>query len=322
MKEVFASRGGFLYDVLRYHLGWVDQRGSPEHTSRRLHFPPALALASCEALSGDFRAAMPAASAIELVYNFTLVHADVQAGTPDRQERPSIWWVWGPSQAINAGDGLHALGRVRVMRLDQRGVPAARVLRGVAALDQACLTLCEGQYMDLNFQDQLMVTSGDFYEMLRRKVGALPGCAAELGALAAGADDAICSKLHGVGSNLGMAWQIAQDTAELWGQGGDGMTVGNVLNKKKSLPLIYVLETASPSTKRELGTIYMKRVLEPQDVSRIIDILDQAGARQYAEGKARELVEQAMAAVEDIGLPSDGSELFRQVAETALGSHP
>jgi geranylgeranyl diphosphate synthase type I len=307
--------------VLRYHLGWVDQRGSPEHTSRRLHFPPALALASCEALSGDFRAALPAASAIELVYNFTLAHADVQAGTPDRQERPSIWWVWGPAQAINAGDGLHALGRVSVMRLEQRGVPAARVLRGVAALDQACLTLCEGQYMDLNFQDQLMVTSGDFYEMLRRKAGALTGCAAELGALAAGADDAACSKLHGVGSKLGMAWQIAQDTAELWGQGGDGMTVGNMLNKKKSLPLVYVLETASPSTKRELGTIYMKRALEPQDVSRIIDMLDQAGARQYAEDKARELVGQGMAAVEDIGLPSEGSELFRQVAEAALGSH-
>ncbi len=319
---MFASRRGFLYDVLRYHLGWVDQRGRPEDTSRRLHFPPALALASCEALSGDFRTALPAASAIELVYNFTLVHADVQAGTPDRQERPSIWWVWGPAQAINAGDGLHALGRITVMRLAQQGVPPPRVLRGVAALDQACLTLCEGQYMDLNFQDQLMVTSGDFYEMLRRKAGALSGCGAELGALAAGADDAACNKLHGVGSKLGMASQIAQDTAELWGHGGDGMTVGNVLNKKKSLPLIYVLETASPSTKRELGTIYMKRVLEPQDVSRIIDILDQAGARQYAEGKARELVEQAMAAVADIGLPSEGSELFRQVAEAALGSHP
>jgi len=322
LKEVFASRRGFLFDVLRYHLGWVDQRGRLENTSRRLHFPPTLALASCEALSGDFHTALPAASAIELVYNFTVVHADVQVGSPDPQERPSIWWVWGPAQAINAGDGLHALGRITVMRLSQQGVPPPRVLQGVAALDQACLTLCEGQYMDLNFQDQLMVTSADFYEMLRRKAGALPGCAAQLGALAASADDAVCSRFHELGSRLGMAWQIAQDIADLWGQGGDGMTVSNVLNKKKSLPLIHVLETASPSTKRELGTIYMKRVLEPQDVSRIVDLLEQAGARQYAEGKARELVQQGIGVLAEIDLAPQGVELFQQVAGMMLGGHP
>lgn len=275
-------------------------------------------MAVCEALSGDFRTALPAAAAIELVYNFTLVHGDVQAGAPDAGDRPNIWWVWGPSQAINAGDGLHAMGRATLMRLAQQGVAADRVLRAVEALDGACMMLCEGQYMDLNFQDQLMVTSGDYHDMIRRKAGALPGCSARLGALAAGADDAVCSQSYEMGCKLGMAWQIAQDLSDFWGRGGDGMTVSNVLNKKKSLPLIYAQESASPSIKRELGAIYMKRVLEPQDVTRIVAILDQANARQYAEGKAQELVEQAMGGLEGIGLAQERLEVLRHLGQLAL----
>ena len=282
---------------------------------------PLFALFCCEALSGDFRTALPAAAAIELVHNFTLVHGDVQAGTPDAQDRPNIWWVWGPAQAINAGDGLHALGRASLMRLAQRGVSAERVLQAVETLDRACLMLCEGQYLDLTFQDQLMVTSGAYYEMTRRKAGALPGCSAQLGALAAGADDAVCSRFQEMGCKLGMARQVTRDIGDLWGQRGDGVTVSNVLNKKKSLPLIYALENSSTSTKRELGAIYMKRGLEPQDVTGIITILDQINARQYAESKARELVEEGLGKLDDLGLPQEWLEVFHHIGHLASEYH-
>jgi geranylgeranyl pyrophosphate synthase len=96
------------------------------------------------------------------------------------------------------------------------------------------------------------------------------------------------------------------------------MTASNVINKKKGLPLIYALETAPPAVKRELGTIYMKRVLEPADVTHLIQVLDQAGARNYAQSRARELVEQAMAALEDTGLTSEGHEAFRRLGQWAL----
>ena len=233
-----------------------------------------LALLSCEALSGDYNKALPAAAAVELIYDFVQVHGEVQAGMSDSPDRPSIWWVWGPAQAINAGDGLHAMARLTVMRLSERDVPAERVLRAVQALDRACLAVCEGQYMDLSFQEQPLVASGLYYDMIHRKTGSLTGCSAELGALAAGVSDEVCGSFRETGRKLGMAWQITQDIADLWGYRGDGMTVSNVLNKKKGLPVVYTLENASVSTKRELGTIYMKRVLEPDDVGRIVAILD------------------------------------------------
>jgi geranylgeranyl diphosphate synthase type I len=204
------------------------------------------------------------------------------------------------------------------MGLTQQGVSAERVLRSVEALDLACLSLCEGQYLDLTFQDQLMVTSRAYYDMIRRKSGALTGCAAELGALTSGADDRQCALFGELGTKLGMAWQITQDIADLWGRQGDGATVSNVLNKKKSLPIIHALETADISTKRELGNIYMKRVLEPQDTARIIAILEQANAGQYAAEQARALVDQALETLESAGLSEEQRQSFKPLGQWAL----
>lgn len=317
LQGLLASRQGFLYNLLRYHLGWVDQRGQPEEATPTPHLPSMLALTSCQALCGSFQPALPVAAAVELVYNFTLVHGDVQAGRADANARPSIWWVWGPAQAINAGAGLHALGRTAVMGLAQQGMSPERVLQAVQALDRACLALCEGQYQDLTFQDQLMVTLGQYDDMVRRKAGALTGCAAELGALAAGADDAACARFREAGILLGMARQVSQDITDLWGQRGDGMTASNVLNKKKGLPLVYALETGRPAVKRDLGAVYLKRVLEPADVARLIQILDQAGARSYAENRAKELAGQALAALEETGLTPEGRRAFQDLGDWA-----
>lgn len=303
---------------MRYHLGWTDERGQPQDNVTPLHIAPLLALLTCEALSGDYSPALPVASAVELLYNFTLVHGEVQAGRINAQERPSIWWVWGPAQAINAGDGLHAMSRAAIIKLSQHDVPPEQVLKAVESLDRACLAMCEGQYLDLSFQDQLMVTSSDYYGMIQRKTGSLTRCSAYLGALVTGADEAECGRFGEAGSLLGMAWQISQDIHDLWGEHGDGVTPSNILNKKKSLPVIYTLETASTATKRELGNIYMKRVLEPEDATRIVNILEEAGAQQLAESKASELVDQALSSLTSTALSQDGQRALATFGQEIL----
>jgi geranylgeranyl diphosphate synthase type I len=318
LKECFAGRNGFLYNLLRYHFGWVDQQGQPESAPERECFHSLLALAACEAWSGECTPALPVAAAVELVYNFSLVHGDVQAGRVDANARPSIWWVWGPAQAINAGDGLHALGRVAILRLSQVDIPAEGVLAAVEMLDRSCLALCEGQYLDLQFQDRLLVTIADYDQMIDRKAGALAGCSAAAGALAGGSDDATQGQFRDLGVKLGLAWQINRDVADFWGPAGDGVTASNVLNKKKSLPLIYAMEHCSTAAKRELGSIYMKRVLEPGDVARIIGIMEETDARAYAESKARELAEQALALLDDQRIPAERQEGLRALARQAL----
>ncbi len=322
LRDVFDGRDGFLYNLLRYHLGWVDQNGHPDDVGTPLHFQGAVALVTCEALGADFEAAVPAAAGVELVHHFTLVHGEVQAGRAESVDRPGIWWVWGPAQAINAGDGLHALGRTAVMRLSARGMPADRVLRAVRSLDQACLLLCEGQYMDLEFQDQMMVTSGPFLDMVSRKAGALAGAAAEAGALAAGADDAQCQALHTFGVKLGSAWQIARDIDDFWGERGDAVTASNIIARKKSLPVVHALEHGSVSAKRELGSIYMKRVLETDDAARLVSILEETGSRDAAEETARNMAEDGLTVASDAGISGDGLDALRELSEWALSGRP
>ena len=316
LKEVFSSRQGFLYDLLRYHLGWTDERGNSEYNTLPLHFPSLLALVACEALSGDFHSALPAAAGVELVYNFTLVHGDVQSGRPEARDRPSIWWVWGPAQAINAGDGLHALGRTTIMRLAQRGTPAERVLRSVQSMDRACLSLCEGQYMELDFQDRQLVTEEAYYQMISLRSGSLTGCSAELGSLAAGAGESEHLAFYEMGRLLGMAGQITRDVEDTWGPNADGITPSNAINKKKSLPLIHAMATAPVTAKRQLASIYVKRTLDSEDLSKIIEILDQAGSREFAESKAREMAGQAMAALD--GFASETRSTMEDLAHWAL----
>ena len=321
LRAAFADRQGMLYDLIRYHFGWVDERGNPSETAvTPLTYCGVLALAASEAVSGDYRAAVPGASAVELAHNFVLVHNDVQAGRIDQNDdRPSIWWVWGPSQAINAGDGLHALARSAMMRLGDSGAAAETVLEALRTLDQACLTLCEGQYMDLTYQDQLMVSEADYLDMIRRKSGALAGCSAKTGALAAGADPEVADALCEWGERLGMASQIRNDIADLWGSRGDGFTASNVLNKKKSLPLIHALQHAATASKRELGAIYMKRVLEPSDSVRIVAILDETASREYSEQYAADLAGSANESADSVGDRLESPESLRYAAGWLLG---
>ena len=93
------------------------------------------------------------------------------------------------------------------------------------------------------------------------------------------------------------------------------MTPSNVLNKKKSLPLVHTLETASVSVKRELGSIYMKRVLEPDDVAKMIEILDSTDAKQVSQDKAVELIEQALAGLD--GISEEGKDAMAEVGRWA-----
>ena len=318
LRDLFAGREGFIYNLLRYHLGWVDQQGNPLESSASLHLQGAVALVACEALGADFRQSLPAAAGVELVHHFTLVHGEVQAGRANDPNRPSIWWVWGPAQAINAGDGLHALGRTAMMRLAQRGIPPERVLRAVRSLDTACLKLCEGQYMDLEFQDKLMVTDAAYMDMIGRRAGALSGCSAETGALAAGASDALCDALREFGTHIGSAWRISQDIDDLWGVRGDGMTAANVIAKKKSLPIIHAIEHGSIAAKRELGGIYMKRVLDPEDTSRLVSILEETAARAAAQSRAERLAQSALDAASTAGVPAAGLDILSELAKWAL----
>ncbi len=322
LSEILGRREGLLYDMMLYQLGWVDKLGEPLPRSRPLRPYSTLCLLSCEAVGGDYRPALSAAAALELVNAFILVHKDVQDGSPHDDSRPSVWWVWGPGQAINVGDGLHALGRSALFRLSDAGLPPGRVLKALNILDEACLQLCEGQYLDLSYQERLDVPSSAYLRMAEGMTGAITAGAMALGALAATGDREIVDAFHAAGLKLGVAYQIRRDIQALWGAGEGGAPSPQILNKNKTYPVVLLLETADLKTKRRLGGIYFKRVLEPSDAADILALLEEAGARQSAESAVRNYCRQSMEALERLSLPQEGLQGLARMAECITGDRP
>jgi geranylgeranyl diphosphate synthase type I len=258
---------------------------------------------------------------VELLHQFSLVHDDIQNGSPDREGRSAVWWLWGPAQGINVGDGLHALARLSLFGLEDQGMPTPRLLRAARLLDQACLRLFEGQYHELLFQEQAQVLEGAYFSMVEKRAGALWGCAAGLGALSAGADDealALCQ--HG-GEKLGVAFQIQQDILELWGGAGGEPPGGGLLNKRKSLPVIHALTTGEPQTRRELATLYLQRVLEPKDVVRVVALLDDAGSREYCQALVETATHEALETLAQAGVAGETLAEVRRLTQMVLERH-
>ncbi|MBI4201723.1 MAG: polyprenyl synthetase family protein [Chloroflexi bacterium] len=303
LRAFFSQRSFPLYRLMEYQLGWRDERGSPLETQPpqpRLH--AALCLLACEASGGEPREALPCAVAVELAYQFTQVHADIQEGSQSRHHRPTVWWVWGPAQAINAGDGLHALARLCLMGDREDGPGVGHSLQLLQTLDQACLRLCEGMYQEMVFQERVDIAPEAYLRMAREKVGALIGCALGMGALSAGADQTLTERWRAFGEEVGVALQVQEDIQSLWGSPLSGKDLGlDVLNKKKGYPIILAFEQASLPVKRELGTLFFKRVLEPPDVERVRAILDGLGARDKAQAAAADIYNKALA---DLSLSS------------------
>ena len=315
IKSLVLEEGFPLYRMMGYHMGWLDEYGEAAEVESGKRIRPTLSLLACEALGGDVKAVLPAAAAVELVHNFSLIHDDIQDGNSERHNRPTVWWVWGPAQAINAGDGMHALARLALLRQTGEGMSPERTLKAVGLLDQACLRLCEGQYLDLTYQERVDISQDAYFKMVEGKTAALISCAAELGAVMSSAEEPVVQAMAQFGAKLGTAFQIRDDILDLWGQQDTGKPLaGDILNKKKSLPIVYAIENASGAERRTLGDVYFKRVMEPEDIDKIIEVLETLGAREFCQAKADALCNEAVQSLKDAGLTSQQSEGLEALA--------
>ena len=314
LRDLFSQNSFPLYRLMGYQLGWLDEAGLelPSQVAQtRLH--ASLALAACEAVGGSIDRAAPAGVAVEMLNQFVQVHSDIQDGIPERNGRDTLWWVWGPAQAINAGDGFHALARLSLMQLLDGRMPPHEILDMVNILDKASLRMLEGMHQDMVYQERVDILPEAYLEMAREKVGALIGAALEMGALCGGASKEQGRAFREFGEEIGVAFQIQEDIQMLWGQPISGRPKGaDVLNKKKGYPVLFTLDQAEISIKRDLGTLFFKRVLEPPDLEHLVAVLDGLKARDVALTKVRELYSHAVAGLEESG--SADVENLRSIA--------
>ena len=307
-----------FYQMMRYQLGWVTQEGLEETQQ-----PPARAYgAVCLEAARAGRSpeqAPAAAAAIELFCQAIAVHEEMQMADRRDNDRPAVWWVWGPAQAINVGDGLHAMARLAVLDLHRKGLPADATLAVVQVLDAAALSFYEGQYMELTFQERIDITEGQYMRLAETKYGSLLGGAMALGARAASATGQAVEALQRCGSRLGLAAQLYDDVSEVWDATHPQGASPRMLNKTKLFPIVHTWEKATLAQKRALGDVYFKRMLEPEDVEQVRRLLEEAGARDYTERKARAIAGEAIGHLEAAGLPAGLRQRWSDLADSLTG---
>lgn len=299
------------YGMLHYHLGWADEHFAPVQVKSGKRIRPVLCLLACESAGGAIQAALPAAAAIELLHNFSLIHDDIEDNSPLRRGRPTVWTLWGIPQAINAGDGLFTIAHCALERLAQAGVDGERILQAQAMFNRTCLELTHGQHMDIEFEKRATVTVDEYMVMIANKTAALIGASAAIGALLGNSDHV--QDYRTFGRELGLAFQIQDDVLGIW---GDEAITGksassDLLTRKKTLPVLYGLERSA-----ELRAVY---AAPEMDVAAAVRWLDAVGAREYAQTQARHHHDLALAALEQSGARGPAGAALRDLAMSLLG---
>ena len=304
-----------LFGMLHYHMGWADAAFNPYQARTGKRIRPMLCLLSCEACGGDWEQALPAAAALELMHNFTLIHDDIEDGDEIRHGRATIWSSWGVAQGVNVGDTLFALAQLVLVRLSQRGVPAQTIVEAVHCLNNTCVSLTGGQYLDIGFESRAQVSIADYLAMVEGKTAALASCSCVMGTLVAAAPAAQREHLGMFGYHMGMAFQMRDDVLGIWGDPDvTGKPAGaDIARRKKSLPILHGLERSA-----ELRALLARDTLSADDVRRATNLLEETNSRAYAERLTREHHSQALAALEAADVQGQAAQALYELAQALL----
>lgn len=294
LHAAVGSLPGAIRRVASYHFGWEHADGTPSPAAGRAGkaIRPALVLAAARALGGDPAAAVPAAVAVELAHNFTLLHDDVIDEDPTRRHRATAWTVFGTSDAIVAGDAMMALA-LRLLAEDPH--PASGPAS--AALAACVIELCAGQQADCAFErrDPHEVSLDECVAMATAKTGALLGTSCALGALYAGAEPERVEAVNAFGREAGLAFQLIDDLMGIWGDPDrTGKPAGaDLVAHKKSLPVVAALASGTPAAE-ELAELYRGPLDEPGAVARAAAAVERAGGREWAQLQAADRMSRAV----------------------------
>jgi len=308
-----------LYGMLHHHLGWVDTDFQPHEADAGKRLRPIFLLLSCEAQGGEWERALPAAAAVELLHNFSLIHDDIEDRDATRRGRATLWAVWGDAQAINAGDTLFALAYRALLGLQTTITSPAKVLAALARFDHAVARLTEGQCLDMAFEKQTTVEESTYLQMIAGKTAELLGLSCELGALLANAPEEHVIAAREFGFNLGLSFQMQDDLLGLWGDPArTGKPVGADLRQgKKTLPILHGI-AQNPQLRARLEAL---RVTHPDEdtIATLCTALEATGSRAYTEIRAREYQSQALAALARSKGAGTAFTALQSLAERLLG---
>ena len=261
------------------------------HGGKRLR--PYMVIKSCQILGGNTTIAIPAASAVEMIHNFTLVHDDIMDNDEMRHGVPTVHKKFGMPIAILAGDVLFSKA---YQIISDAKLSKDATVQLVSRLSKACVDVCEGQLLDVKMAEEKRIPSQkEYITMIGKKTAALFDVSCSMGAICATGNQKDISNLSNFGRNLGIAFQITDD---LIGVMGDPKItkkpVGNDLREgKKSLPILMAIESAKGKDKKVILKTFGNPKATKNDLKNAVDVIRSLGIEENVRTQALEYAEMA-----------------------------
>lgn len=307
-----TPRARDFHAMLTYHMGWTGEGSGPEAAGKRIR--PLLTLLTASACGADWQPVLPAAAAIELAHSFSLVHDDIQDRSEMRRGRAAVWVRWGAPMAINVGDALLMLSSLAMLDLTAN-YPAETVSGAAAVLSSTCLSIAEGQYMDMSYASRDDLRVDDYWPMIAGKTAALLSASCHLGALLGGADAGTQDAYRAFGNFLGLAFQVQDDLLGIWGD--EAITgksaASDLVEGKKSLPVLVGLSKHGRFAER-----WKDGPITHPEVPELAKVLASESAYAYTHNAAKQMTDSAIDALRAADPQGEAGEALLSLAETLL----
>lgn len=288
MARLTARKPAELYRPVNYSMGVGGKR-----------LRPVLLLMSYNLFKDDIEKAMPAALAVEIFHNFTLLHDDIMDKAEVRRNMPAVHKKFSENNAILSGDAMAFISYHYLMECQSGNLPEI-----VHLFTQTALEVCEGQQYDMDFENRMDVSEDEYLEMIRLKTAVLLGCSLKSGALLAGTPEETADQLYEFGINLGMAFQLQDDWLDTFGnQHHFGKKIGgDILANKKTFLLIKALQNSEGQSREILfHWLQASDFDENEKIRAVIEVFTQLKTGELTEKKFKSYFHAAEKLL--IGLP-------------------
>lgn len=299
--EIISDHPAELYDPIRYIMSIGGKR-----------IRPTLLMLGCEIFGGDIDDAIPAALAVEMFHNFTLVHDDIMDKAPIRRGKETVYKKWNTNIAILAGDTMMPLSYDYILRCDE-----ALIKDVLLIFNQTAKEVCEGQQLDLNFETADTVSIDQYLEMIRLKTAVLLGSSLKIGSILAKASKENIENIYQFGLNLGMAFQLRDDLLDVYGDTilFGKQTGGDIATNKKTFLYLKAIELADTQQKKVLLDNFSKILTDnTEKVEAVIGIYNTLEMKSHSEKLIDDYFQEALKFVDLLSLNEEKKDLLNILA--------
>ena len=315
-----------LLEMFESHLAQTETPAEPEllytpivysmsNGGKRLR--PTLLLAAYNIFADDMSKALPAATAIEMFHNFTLLHDDIMDNAEVRRGRPSVYAKWGENVAILSGDAMLIVAYSLLQKCPKESLSQIFEIFNTMALQ-----VCEGQQYDMDFESRAKVSVVDYMNMIELKTSVLLAGAVSIGAVLGGASEEDCRKLNRFALELGLAFQLQDDLLDSYGNESElGKKIGgDILEGKKTFLMMQAMSHADEPKREILRSTYKDATLSAEEkIARVKAVYDALDIRRITEQQISTRFERAISILDSLSVGETAVAEMREFALSLIG---